>query len=173
MLKIGESTPSFREPLALLRACHQRILRHCDTLERIPAHLASVGVDAQAVEAATRILRYFDEAGPAHHADEEQQLFPWLRSQPACAKDVQEVLHELSKEHRQLEKAWHDLATDLRQLVATRRYSNLRWEPFVSLNRRHVQIENDDIYPLAERLLDPQTAAELGAAMAARRSIRG
>ncbi|WP_232821524.1 cupin domain-containing protein [Acidithiobacillus ferrivorans] len=67
---MGNAAPSFDDPVRLLRACHERILGHCETLERLAEHLARVGADSEARLAAARIRRYFHVAGPAHHADD-------------------------------------------------------------------------------------------------------
>ena len=66
----------FDAPLAMLATCHERGERQCATLLRLVAHLREHGADAQAREAATAVMRYFDRASPDHHADEETDLFP-------------------------------------------------------------------------------------------------
>ena len=71
----------FDEPIEMLKACHERIERQLSTLERLLPHLAANGCDGEARQAAANILRYFNEAGPHHHADEEQDLFPFLLAQ--------------------------------------------------------------------------------------------
>ncbi|HEY0663063.1 MAG TPA: hemerythrin domain-containing protein, partial [Thiobacillaceae bacterium] len=77
---MGAAAPGFERPLELLEACHGRIARQCDTLEKLLAHLPSVGADAQAQQAARAILGYFDTAAVHHHDDEERTLFPLLES---------------------------------------------------------------------------------------------
>jgi len=54
--------PSFHDPIGLLRACHEKMLRHALTLERLPTHLEQHGADADFAQAAMRVLHYFDEA---------------------------------------------------------------------------------------------------------------
>ncbi len=58
-----EAAPSFDHPLEMLHACHDKILRQCDTLKKLAAHLPGNGCDQQARQAAQGILRYFDSAG--------------------------------------------------------------------------------------------------------------
>ena len=72
----GFSSPAAgpEDPLAMLSACHERVERQCRTLTRLLPHLAQHGADAQAREAGQAVLRYFDEAAPNHHADEEDDL---------------------------------------------------------------------------------------------------
>ncbi|HEX5338277.1 MAG TPA: hemerythrin domain-containing protein, partial [Gallionella sp.] len=66
------AAPSFDHPLGMLHACHGKILRQCDTLTKLAAHLSRNGCDEQARQAAQGILRYFDTAGQFHHQDEEE-----------------------------------------------------------------------------------------------------
>src|SRR5665811_554026 len=102
----SESAPSFDDPLEMLRACHGKILRQCDTLQKLAAHLTSRGCDTQVQQAAQGILRYFDTAGQFHHQDEEQDLFPALR---ASAGVDTALLERLLSEHIVMLSAWDAL----------------------------------------------------------------
>ena len=161
--------PSFDDPVGLLLACHRRIEKHCDILERFPEHLERYGVDSELRTAAARILRYFDLAGPAHHADEEFALFPWLLVHPDFPEFLRAPLRNLTAQHRQLEEAWQNLAEDLRDLVATKKIRALRLEPFITMNRVHIALEDGEIFPLARQLLDPDSARAIGETMLQRR----
>lgn len=161
--------PSFHEPIGLLRACHEKMLQHALTLERLPTHLEQHGADADFAQAAMRVLRYFDEAAPAHHMDEEATLFPWLLTHPGLPAALRSTLQRLRHQHTELEQNWHDLACDLRHALTKGVVCPLRLEPFLSSNRAHLLCENTEIFPLAEALLDPETARELGTAMQRRR----
>ncbi|MDE3208835.1 MAG: hemerythrin domain-containing protein, partial [Pseudomonadota bacterium] len=77
--------PGFHEPVEMLDACHERMRRHCQTLEKLVTHLGMTGADESARQAAANVIRYFDQSALDHHADEEVNLFPLLRdfaSQP-------------------------------------------------------------------------------------------
>lgn len=174
-MQLFSRAPGFDDPLGLLAACHQRIARHCDTLKRLPAHLETHGADRSAREAAQAILRYFREAGPKHHADEETDLFPRLRQclgRPGCPPQLEGWLRRLEAEHRAQDEAWGALAPALDVLARGRRPATLPTEPFLALYRRHLALENDRILPLAGRLLAAETLAAMGRAMAARRGLR-
>ncbi|WP_291510626.1 hemerythrin domain-containing protein [Acidithiobacillus sp.] len=166
---LGEPAPSFDDPVGLLLACHQRIQQHCDILERIPSYVDQKGVDEELRAAVTRILRYFDLAGPAHHADEELVLFSWLLQQPGFPSALRAPLRNLAEQHRLLEAAWQDLAGDLHSLIALEKPMPLRLEPFVSMNRAHIALENAEMFPVARELLDADTAKILGMTMVQRR----
>ena len=49
---LGAAAPGFDRPLAVLEACHGRIVRQCGTLGKLLAHLPEHGADAQAARAA-------------------------------------------------------------------------------------------------------------------------
>lgn len=102
-------------------------------------------MDIELQVAVTRILRYFDLAGPAHHADEELELFPWLL-RPDFPAALRAPLRNLVERHRQLEAAWQSLAEDLRGLIASERPRELRLKPFVVMNRAHIALEDGEIF---------------------------
>ena len=52
-----ESAPDFTDPLGLLRACHQRMLDHCERLLRLADHLQDHGADSDAQQAAAATAR--------------------------------------------------------------------------------------------------------------------
>ena len=63
------------------------------------------------------------------------------------------------------------MAADLVQVEAGQVPHLLLVEPFVSMNRAHVALENGEIFPIAEKLLDLSTMRSLGMAMATRRAL--
>ena len=77
---LPESAPGFDRPIAVLKHCHDRIRKQLATLEKLLAHLPRHGADEQARQAAAAVMKYFDQAAPLHHADEEQNLLPMLRA---------------------------------------------------------------------------------------------
>ena len=105
--------PGFDEPIAVLRACHERMLEHCDLLERLIAHVAEKGPDMEASSAAAKVYRYFATAARHHHEDEEQDLFPKLSQQ---SMKIAELVFGLRKEHQQLDALWNELAPVLRKV---------------------------------------------------------
>ena len=73
MLQIGATgAVSFDQPLALLRACHDKILQQCATLEKLAAHLLTHGNDAPAQQAAQGRGQDLHGSGPPHH----RTMFP-------------------------------------------------------------------------------------------------
>ena len=165
---LGETAPDFSDPLALLTACHGRMLGLCELLERLPAHQATHGNDDELSAAANRLLRYFDQAAPLHHQDEEQDLLPLLggRLEP-------EIRHRLETEHEEQHALWARLRTDLLAAVdgRARPLEAARIHAFVEACRDHIAFEETQVLPLARTALNAEALARLGQAMAARRGL--
>jgi hemerythrin-like domain-containing protein len=168
--------PGFDEPLEMLRTCHDRIERQCSTLDRLVPHLEAHGCDAAAREAAAAVLRYFDQAGPHHHADEESELFPQLLAAlPGDeATRVKVLVQHLVADHREMEALWARLRKTLEPL-ARGEASSLDMElvtRFVGLYARHMTAEESEVLTLAERFLPHKVLVEIGQAMAQRRGVK-
>lgn len=160
-------------PLDLLSACHERMGRQCATLKRLAAHVAEHGPDAAAQTAAASVLRYFDTAAMHHHRDEEEDLFPALIESMAGSDAVclHGLVDGLTQEHRQLEAAWRRLQGALQALGAGQpaELDGARVDAFCALYATHIQREEDELLPMAARLLDDRALADIGQAMRARR----
>ncbi len=162
--------PDFNDPLGLLSACHDRILQHCDLLERLLEHLDDKGSDDEARQAAAAILRYFDTAGRLHHQDEEQDLFPRL---VRTSLKMAELIHELRQEHERLDRLWDPLSASLQRLQDID-LNALRGqaEAFIEASREHVRRENGELLSVARHLLSEKEQRRIGEAMAERRDVR-
>jgi len=172
----GFNSPAagFDEPLELLSACHGKLRSRCDTLSRLPGHLAAHGADEQAKSAAQNILRYFDGPALFHHADEEQDLFPALLEAVAGSDAVclRELFDRLTAEHRQLENRWHRLRPALLQIqegTAAELPKN-EIEHFIQEYADHLITEDEELIPMAHRLLPASSLEHMGKAMHHRRN---
>nr|WP_006747631.1 hemerythrin domain-containing protein [Thioalkalivibrio paradoxus] len=174
MLELPRAAPGFDDPIGLLRACHTRIADRLDLLERLPGYLDTHGADASAQAAARRVLDYFDKAAAHHHEDEEHGLFPLLRaaeSRPGWQPELPAVLDRLAAEHGTLAQDWARLRPALDALARGECAADLRCEALIAAYRQHMALEDEQVLPLAERLLDASERAALGASMQARRGI--
>ncbi len=165
----------FDAPLDMLSACHGRIEKQCSTLRRLAPHLAEHGADADARQAAANVMRYFDTAGRDHHADEEQDLFPALLESMAGSDAVclRDITMALTGEHRELHAAWAVLRTQL-DSVARGDASALdaaAVDDFIVRHLRHIAREENELIPMAKRLLSEVQLQDLGKAMRARRGV--
>lgn len=166
-----EAAPGFDAPLEVLEACHVRITRQCDTLEKLLAHLHSHGADAQAQQAARAVMRYFDLAAVHHHDDEERNLFPLLEA--ANAPGACDLVETLTLEHDEQAQLWRGLRGQLAAIAAGQsvELDRARVNRFVESHRAHLAFENAHVLPLARSVLDSAALQRLGRAMAARRGV--
>nr|WP_054020541.1 hemerythrin domain-containing protein [Piscinibacter sakaiensis] len=163
----------------MLAACHGRIERHLDLIERLAGHLARAGADASARDAAAQLLRYFGTAVPLHHADEEQDLFPALHEAVAGSDAVclRALTEGLATQHRRLDAAWEALRPVLRRLADGAPFDAAADWPadaaaaFLAANHEHLAREDGELLPMAARLLDAAALAAIGRAMRERRGI--
>ena len=166
----------FEQPFEMLAACHQRVERMLGLLERLRLHLARAGCDDQARQAAHDVMRYFDQAGPAHHEDEERHVFPALVASGDPALLV--LTRRLQQDHLAMAQAWSAVRADLQPIGAGALPADLdgavaaRWAGFVALYREHIVIEEGQAYPAALPLLDGPAQAAMGGEMARRRGAR-
>jgi hemerythrin-like domain-containing protein len=168
--------PSFDQPLEMLAACHERIEEKLKLLERLAPHLEKNGCDAEAQSAAHAVLRYFDTSGVWHHQDEDEDLFPLLRTRAAARgrAEIAAAVEELEREHETMDSQWHRL----RQRLLAITEGEPRLDPeevarFAWLYRRHMDRESAALLPFAREALDAADLAALGERMAARRNSKG
>lgn len=174
---LGYDTPAagFEAPLEMLSACHGRVESQCQTLLRLVPHLAASGPDDAAREAAKNVMRYFDTAARNHHADEEEDLFPALL-QSATGADLvraQSLVAALQAQHRELEQVWAHLRSKLEGvcLGSLRELSLDEVGRLVWLYRDHIALEEENLLPLATRVMDAAHLDGVGRAMRLRRGI--
>lgn len=168
---LGAAAPGFDRPLEVLEACHGRIARQCDTLDKLLAHLPAHGADEQAQQAARAVLAYFDTAAVHHHDDEERNLFPLLER--AGAPGACDLVETLTLEHDEQALLWRRLRVELQQIEsgAAATLDTALTRRFVEMNRAHLGFENTHVLPLAREVLGAAEIERLGRAMAARRGV--
>jgi hemerythrin-like domain-containing protein len=160
--------PSVDDPIELLLACHNKVRRFADLSVRLRDHVATHGADKQAQEAAQSILRYFNIAAPLHHDDEEQDLFPALRTMGIDGLNL--ALSSLTTEHTRLNALWQRMQPwlqDMAQGMSTEVPSTV--EEFAQAYKAHAQREEDEVYPAASQLTAAQRL-RISAAMVRRRT---
>jgi hemerythrin-like domain-containing protein len=161
-------SPRIDDPMALLRACHEKVVRFTTLVQRLQAHVRATGVDAQAREAAQAVLRYFTLAAPLHHADEDDNLFVALRAlnQPSLTTRID----ALQAEHDALAERWAEVRPWLEAIAVGQAPAGA--EPdvdgFAKRYREHAQAEETEVYPHAAGL-SPAALRALADAMVARR----
>jgi iron-sulfur cluster repair protein YtfE (RIC family) len=134
-------------------------------------------LDADQRTALEAALRYFREAAPKHTADEEESLFPRLRTfgGPYLAGVLERVAaleHEhvavepLHAEVDRLGRAW--LAAGSLPAPEASRFLSLTTQ-LQQVYRMHIAAEEEIVFPAAAQLLPEGERMAIGAEMAARR----
>lgn len=171
-----QALADFEKPLEMLRACHDRIAMQCETLRKLVAHLPEHGCDAQAQQAASNVMRYFDGAGRHHREDEEQELFPRLiaSAKGQNTERVALLIDQLKREHEAIEQTWVGLRDALEELAHGENAPLDEKEVgrFCGAYRAHIAVEEANLFPLAGMLLQTDDIAAIGRTMAARRGIK-
>ncbi|MCU6432518.1 hemerythrin domain-containing protein [Undibacterium sp. Jales W-56] len=175
MTTLFDSAPGFDQPIAVLKHCHDRIRKQLATLEKLLAHLPVHGADQEAQQAAQALLKYFTQAAPLHHEDEEMDLLPTLET-TAKAEDAEllnKLLPEILKQHLQMTAQWTHLEKQLKQIQdgSSAQLSQHDVRQFSEIYQQHMQTEETHIAPMAKRLFSEAQMQKLGAAMQARRGI--
>lgn len=165
----------FDQPIEMWLACHERVLRMLNLLVRLRDHVAAGEPGDSAAITATSILRYFEEAAPRHHEDEEADLFPRLLAHLAGAERdrVGRLVDELRAEHTEVDGLWAGLRDPLRAIEAgtARVLDGARVDRFVARYTRHVERENDVLAPAFKRVFAHAELDEIGRSMAQRRGV--
>lgn len=177
-IQIGTKASNFSDPTGLMSDCHRRIEMFLNTL-RATADFAGRQLGEDERRALDAALRYFREAAPKHNADEEESLFPRLRS--VTAPEVGKVLADVSRLEREhhwaaplhaevdrLGQRWlldGELAGGQAQLF----HSAIA--QLDSMYRTHIEFEDQVLFPLASRVLSPSQRAEMAQEMAKRRNL--
>lgn len=170
------------DPFEWLAQCHRRVEHFTQLVLRLHDHLQARGWDRSAQEAAHDVIRYFEQAAPLHHADEEDDLFPWLKAHGGDAD--QQALTALEEDHRRLDEQWQALRADLQagatlevlatSLEARSGRSGLlgdrtALEHWYAAYARHIAVEEGQIYPALRQVMDAEARHRALRKMRARR----
>jgi hemerythrin-like domain-containing protein len=148
------ATPG-RGLLDRLRAQHRTIRRNLNRLESVASALERG--EAMDRHELSRLFTFFREFVQAEHESiEESLLYPAIESR--CPRDEVASLRRLEAEH-----AWGDRI--LRDLVPTSNEKTARLiRTFAPLLRLHIEREETQLFPIAERVLTPIELESLGRA---------
>lgn len=173
---LRELTPSpaagFEAPFAMLEACHERIQRTLGLLQRLRQHVAQYGADDQARQAARDVLRYFDQAAPQHHLDEELHVLPVLEG--SGDPSLVALASRLRNDHRRMEASWA-VARPILSSLAEGRLTGLQGvqddalATFAALHADHLEAEDQVAFPAASTTLDTTALDRMSRDMRVRR----
>jgi len=169
----GHRSPAvgFEAPFEMLSACHERVHRSLDLLARLLARAQADGVDADVRQAAADVVRYFSQAAPQHHEDEERHVLPRLvaDARPEVRAAVQRILDD----HAAFRAIWAGLGP---ALAAVSDGADADWprlavlaDAFIARHAAHLPLEDGLLFPAAAATLDASTLRAMGREMAQRR----
>jgi hemerythrin-like domain-containing protein len=164
----------FDEPLGILSDCHRRVEKFLSVLAILAAKPAPHQLDEGERAALCRALDYFRKSAPKHTADEEESLFPRLRTAGAAAE-----LERLEEDHRDAAPRHQQVETIGRRWLECMLLPDADRDLFADavgalneLYREHIALEEREVFPLAQRVLTPSELAEVGREMAERRGVK-
>ncbi len=178
----GKIENDFDNPLGLLSDCHRRIERFLEQIIRVCETARGGALNEAQREALQVALHYFRQAAPLHTEDEENSLFPRLRERAdkgdVAAMSALQVIERLEADHD---------AADISHAVIDE--LGLRWLENDALNAtgfirletesrqlrafytKHIAVEDNELFPLANKVLADDTTETIGREMAGRRGL--
>jgi hemerythrin-like domain-containing protein len=179
-IQIGQRPDhGFETPMGLLSDCHRRIEKFLGALLTVARERQGGPLDARSREAIEKSIRYFENAAPRHNSDEEESLFPRLRQ--IDDPEVKQLLADVDR----LEADHH--ANDLRHAevdrlaqqwladdgLAPEHFERLLalLEELHAVYQEHIALEDQRVFPLAQRVLTANHLKAMGREMAVRRGL--
>ena len=149
------STPDTDAPIGHFSHCHVGILAQLSRMNELPALLAPA---ALARKTAEQSIAFFGKGMYVHHQEEEQELFPAVRSSAQAGPErlrVEGLIEQLTAGHRALEALWESLAPALHKVAKGQdtALDETALTGLVQHYRLHAQLEETEFLPLAETIL--------------------
>ena len=155
--------------LAGFSECHHDFVAQLHSALYLPELVEAA---AKARVMANDLLKMFREGVVAHHAEEEQELFPAVlhAAEPGAEFDqVRAMVDQLVSEHRDMESRWAQLQPAVEAVARgeTRSLDSARIEDLVQHFFAHAHLEEEHFLPLAQKILGrhSESMAGLGRAL--------
>lgn len=182
----------FADPLQFLTACHGRIRQRLFSFRQAADQLRTHReIERHHLEAA---LLFFRTSGEGHTVDEERSLFPRLRARLAALGETEGAarIDELLADHREHDRLFAEMEAAMNQVDASLGTGNGLPDPdaapiacgtpaalaladaleaLVEAYESHIPIEDDQIYPLAYRVMPREELDEIAGEMRSRRRL--
>jgi hemerythrin-like domain-containing protein len=178
-VQIGATTHAFDDPTGLLSDCHRRVEMFMGSLQAVAA-ISTQSLTDETRRSLDLALRYFREAAPKHTSDEEESLFPRLRQiQSTEMKAALAQMDALEQDHRWAEPLHALVETIGMRYLEAGVLSSADAQEFreaveqlAAMYKRHIEIEDSRVFPVAARLLPKDAKDEIAQEMAARRNVK-
>ena len=164
------------EPFEMLIACHERVQRMLDLLDRARTHALTKGCDANLNSAFTDVMRYFDLAAPQHHLDEELHVFPIVLAKGNQSQ--KELVALLIQDHETMAHLWQSVRSILSEVLQTPRdlpvfshRDNALIDDFRNAYAKHISNEELCIYPSSIQYMNKNDFVSMSEEMKVRRGV--
>jgi len=159
--KVKKPDGGFDDLIGGLIDCHRRIEGFLNILRAINHRAQSRAMTDEETAAVKSALQYLGTCVQQHTMDEEESLFAWLRSK-SDSREIEE-LGTLENDHREIDDLSQVVVTLFSAWIADGRLSaedqqQLRSgiELLERLYKKHVQMEEQIVFPLLAQMLDRQ-----------------
>lgn len=165
---------SFEDPLGLLTSCHDKIIHFSSTLYKLSTLLRQDGWSEELSTTAKNIRRYFNIAGPEHHLDEEQHLFPAIIAYDLKSEhqEIITLINQMIKDHVESDALWEKIDLLLSQQSNDFKQLEKLSEQFEKSMHEHAELENSIIFPFAKTHISEKEFKKMGKAIAERRGVK-
>ena len=176
MIQIGAKPDSgFDDPIGMLTDCHRRIEHFLRILCVVAERAAGSSLTAEESLAVNAAIEYFHLGGNRHNADEEESLFPRLRT--ALEPAMIDKINSLEIDHRAGDRLHVSIEELYRNWMSRGSLTEHEIEQLVSATRRleqiyqaHIALEEDVIFKSAAELLDTTAINAMGEEFRRRRA---
>jgi hemerythrin-like domain-containing protein len=174
----GHRSPGvgYEEPFEMLEACHERVQRMLSLLGRARVYAKEHGCDEPFLNAIKDVIRYFDNAAPQHHLDEELHVFPVVLAMDE--EHLNKIVLQLQNDHKKMEENWAIIRAMLTLIAKTTPKKpvfssdqNILIDEFVTMYEKHISLEEDQIYTVAIQKISNDSLASMSKEMALRRGV--
>ena len=133
---------------------HRQVMLMLARLANLQERLENQGVDDVGRELAADICEFFDGHARAHHAAEEQFVFPALLG--GVDEALIQQVHRLQQDHGWLEEDWLELQPQLKAVAEGYSWYDIdalraAIPIFNELYRDHIALEEGVVYPASRR----------------------
>jgi hemerythrin-like domain-containing protein len=174
-MNLFKPVPDFDRPIEALYICHSNILARMDQIDALAAQLLDEGtpVFTGQIPIWEEIVSFFRHTIANHTADEDEGLFPLMGERGGSIVERMEFDHRWIAQSEEmminrfeaLKSGEHPIGnTAVRELAMMAREVTRHY-------RDHIKHENEEVFPLADQLLDDAEKAMLGEIMRKHRKI--
>lgn len=178
-IAIGQAPESdFHHPLGMLSDCHRRIARFLEILITLAEEASGEELNTEQREALETALKYFREAAPKHTADEEDSLFPRMRTRAGSSGKRFALLTVLHSDHLAAVQRHNGVEELGQRWLRAGRLSDREAQSLIDMlhglremYQEHIEIEETKLFPFAAKILTQHDLHEIGKEMAHRRGL--